>query len=64
MVSNEQTGTRIDEVANGIYRISTRLDVIPGGFTFNSYLIVDDEALLFHTGYRKLFAVTIEAIAK
>ncbi len=37
----------------GIYRICTPLDVIPGGFTFNSYLIADDEPLLFHTGYRK-----------
>ncbi len=51
----QETGTRIDEVAAGIYRICTPLDVIPGGFTFNSYLIADDEPLLFHTGYRKLF---------
>lgn len=56
------TGTRVDEVARGIYRISTRLDVIPGGFTFNSYLVDDDEPLLFHTGYRRLFAATREAI--
>ena len=62
MITNRETGTRVDEVAAGIYRISTRLDVIPGGFTFNSYLITDDEPLLFHTGYRKLFPVTLEAI--
>jgi hypothetical protein len=35
-----------------------------GGFTFNSYLLADDELLLFHTGYRKLFPVTLQAIAK
>jgi len=64
MTTNTQTGTRVDEVANGIYRISTPLDVIPGGFTFNSYLVVDDEPLLFHTGYRKLFPITLEAIGK
>ena len=58
------TNTRVDEVAAGIYRISTPLDVIPGGFTFNSYLIDDDEPALFHTGYRKLFPVTLEAISK
>ena len=44
------------------YRICTPLDVIPGGFTFNSYLVADDEPLLFYTGYRKLFPVTLEAI--
>jgi flavorubredoxin len=56
--------TRIDEVASGIYRICTPLDVIPGGFTFNSYLVVDDEPVLFHTGYRSLFPSTLAAIEK
>ena len=37
---------------------------LPGGFTFNSYLIADDEPLLFHTGYRKIFPITLEAIKK
>lgn len=64
MIANQETGTRVDEVASGIYRISTPLDVIPGGFSFNSYLVVDDEPLLFHTGYRKLFPITLEAIGK
>jgi len=64
MVVDQETGTRVDEVAAGIYRVSTQLDVIPGGFTFNSYLVVDDEPLLFHTGYRKLFPVIAEAIGK
>ena len=61
-MTNHQTGTRVDEIAGGIYRICTPLDVIPGGFTSNSYLIDDEEPLLFHTGYRKLFSVTVEAI--
>lgn len=64
MVTNPETGTHVDEVAAGIYRICTPLDIIPGGFTFNSYLILDDEPLLFHTGYRKIFPVTLEAIQK
>ena len=63
MIVNKQSGTTIDEVASGIYRISTPLDVIPGGFTFNSYLVADDEPVLFHTGYRKIFQLTSEAIA-
>src|SRR5262245_56448629 len=48
LITNDETGTRIDEVAAGVYRICTPLDVIPGGFTFNSYLLADDEPLLFH----------------
>jgi len=64
MITNDVTGTRVDEIADGIYRICTPLDVIPGGFTFNSYLIADDEPLLFHTGYRKLFPITAEAVGK
>ncbi len=64
MITNQQTGTQIDEVGASIYRISTPLDVIPGGFTVNSYLIDDEEPLLFHTGYRKLFSLNLEAIEK
>ena len=64
MIASKETDTRVDEVAAGIYRISTPLDVIPGGFTFNSYLIADDEPLLFHTGWRKVFPATLEAIGK
>lgn len=64
MISNSVSGTRVDEVADGIYRICTPLDVIPGGFTFNSYLIADDEPVLFHAGFRKLFALTAEAVGK
>jgi flavorubredoxin len=64
MITNRATGTRIDEVARGIYRVHTPLDVIPGGFSVNSYLIADDEPLLFHAGYRKLGPCTMEAIGK
>ncbi len=64
MIASKETVAHVDEVAANIYRISTTLDVIPGGFTFNSYLIADDEPLLFHTGYRKMFPVTLDAIRK
>lgn len=64
MITNRLTETRVDEVAAGIYRISTPMDILPGGFTFNSYLIVDDEPLLFHAGLKKLFAVTAEAVGR
>jgi flavorubredoxin len=62
-ITNAQSGTNVNEVADGIYRISTPVDAIPGGFTFNQYLIVDDDALLFHMGGRRLFPLVREAVA-
>lgn len=63
-ITNRQSGTNVHEVAENIYRISTPV-VIEGaiGFSFNQYLIVDDEPLLFHTGPRKLFSLVREAVA-
>ena len=56
--------TLIDEIADGIYRLSTFVaDVGPTGFTFNQFLIDDDEPLLFHTGQRMLFDSVSEAVA-
>jgi hypothetical protein len=55
MITNRDSQTRIDEIAGGIYRISTPTTKVPGGFTFNQFLIVDDDPLLFHTGLRQLF---------
>jgi len=64
MVTNPQAGTRVDEIAAGIFRISTPIDFPDGrGFSFNQYLIVDDEPLLFHTGPRRMFPLVSEAIA-
>ena len=63
MITNSASGTSVHEIAEGIHRISTPSSVIPGGFTFNQYLVVDDEPLLFHTGPRKLFPLVREAIA-
>ena len=64
-VTNKESGTNVNEIAAGIYRISTPVgpDFIPGGFTFNQYLIVDDEPLIFHTGLRKMFPLVREAVA-
>src|SRR5688572_5118341 len=54
----------VDEIASGIYRISTFLpEVTPEGFTFNQCLIAADEPLLFHTGPRALFPLVAEAVA-
>ena len=43
MITNPGSKTRVDEVADGIYRINTPVDVVPGGFSFNQYLVVDEE---------------------
>ena len=65
MITNSGSGTNVHEIADGIYRISTPVPPgdIPGGFSFNQYLVVDDEPLLFHAGLRHLFPVVSEAIA-
>jgi flavorubredoxin len=64
-ITNTQSGTRIDEIADGIYRISTPVppSTIPGGFTFNQFLVADEEPLLFHTGPRGIFSLVREALA-
>ena len=63
-LTNRQSGTNVQEVADGIYRINTPV-VIPGGggFSFNQYLIMDDDPLLFHTGPRKMFPLVRDAVA-
>lgn len=56
--------TRIDEIASGIYRLSTFIaEAPPAGFTFNQYLIDADEPLLFHCGGRSLFPLVSAAVA-
>jgi len=64
MVTNPQSGTNVHEIAEGIYRINTPIDIPggPGGFNFNQYLIVDDRPLLWHTGPRRLFPLVHEAV--
>lgn len=64
MITNSQSRTNIQEIADGIYRINTPVSVPigPGQFSFNQYLVVDDEPLLFHTGPRRLVALVQEAI--
>ena len=65
MITTQTSGTNLNEVAPGIYRINTPIQ-IPGGpsFNFNQYLVADDQPLLFHTGPRRLFPLVAEAIGK
>ncbi len=64
MITNVETSTRVDEIAADIYRISTPTTKLPGGFSFNQYLVVDDAPLLFHTGPRGTFALVRDAIER
>jgi flavorubredoxin len=64
MITNPQARTNVHEIADGIYRINTPIDFPDGqGFSFNQYLVVDDEPLLFHTGPRRMFPLVREAMA-
>jgi flavorubredoxin len=57
--------TRTDEIADGIYRLSTFVpEVTPDGFTFNQFLVKAAEPLLFHTGPRALFGSVSQAVAR
>ncbi|GIL00918.1 MAG: hypothetical protein BroJett030_08170 [Alphaproteobacteria bacterium] len=58
--------TRIDEIADGIYRLSTFVPDIapPAGFTFNQFLVLGDEPLMFHTGLRRMFSSNLDAVRR
>jgi flavorubredoxin len=58
--------TRIDEIAAGLFRFSTFVPHIapPAGFTFNQFLVLGQEPLLFHLGHRKTFPLTAAAVSR
>lgn len=62
MITDPQSGTNVREIADGIYRINTPVQLPVGAFSFNQYLIVDDRPLIFHTGPRRMFPLVREAI--
>ncbi len=63
-IIDDVTGTTLAEIGQGLFRVSTPVspEIMPGGFTFNQFLLVDDDPLLFHTGPRRLFPATLKAI--
>jgi len=57
--------TRVDEIAERIYRLSTFLPAVgPSGFTFNQFLVDAEQPLLFHCGQRALFPSVSRAAAR
>lgn len=54
--------TTVTEIATDTYRISTFH--FEAGIQFNQFLIVDEQAFLMHTGFRKMFAQTLAGVSK
>ena len=57
--------TRVSEIAQRIYRLSTFLPAVgPSGLTFNQFLVDAEQPLLFHCGQRALFPAVSRAAAR
>jgi flavorubredoxin len=58
--------TRTTEIAEGVYRLSTLVPEVapPAGFTFNQFLLIADEPLLFHCGHRGMFESISTAVRR
>ena len=54
--------SKVTEIARDVYRISTFNPDF--GIQFNQFLIKDDEPFIMHTGLKKMFEITREAVAK
>ena len=53
--------SKVTEIARDVYRISTFNPDF--GIQFNQFLIKDDEPFIMHTGMKKMFPITREAVA-
>ncbi|MGI8835994.1 MAG: MBL fold metallo-hydrolase [Pyrinomonadaceae bacterium] len=53
--------SKVMEIAPEVYRISTFHPDF--GIQFNQFLIKDDEPFIMHTGLKKMFSITREAVA-
>jgi flavorubredoxin len=59
------TETRTSEIADGVYRFSTAVTGIgPEPFTFNQFLLLADEPMLFHLGHRQMFGSISAAVER
>jgi flavorubredoxin len=58
--------TQIDEIGAGLFRFSSFVPHIapPAGFTFNQFLVMGEEPLLFHLGHRKMFPMIVAAVSR
>ena len=57
--------TTTTEIAPDIFRLSTLVaEAAPGGFSFNQFLVRDEQPFLFHTGMRQLYPLVSAAVAR
>jgi flavorubredoxin len=57
--------TTVEEIAAGIFRLSTWISgITEHGFTFNQFLLVGEQPFLFHCGMRQLFPLVSQAIGR
>jgi hypothetical protein len=61
-----QMDVKVDEIGDQIYRVSMFMPHVrpPSGLTFNEFVVLADEPLLFHCGHRKLFPEVSAAVAR
>jgi flavorubredoxin len=65
MTTSHVSDTRLDEIADGVYRVSTLVPGIgPTGFSFNQFLIDAEQPLLFHTGHRSMLPGVAAQVAR
>jgi flavorubredoxin len=55
---------RIDEITDGIYRISTTIEGEAYAFQFNQFLIDDERPALIHTGMHGMYEGVRDAVAE
>ena len=55
---------RVDEIVNGIYRISTTTASGEAAFQFNQFLIDDERPALVHTGLHQMYEDVHAAVAQ
>ncbi len=53
--------SKVNEIAPDVFRISTFHPDY--GIQFNQFLVRDEEPFLMHTGFKKMFALTLEGVA-
>ena len=54
--------TKIDEIAPDLFRLSVYVPDFD--MQFNHFLVRDEEPLLFHTGFKRMFPILRDAVAK
>ena len=54
--------TRVDEISDGIFRLSTF--VPDANIMFNQFVVHAEEPLIFHTGLRALYPLVAEAVGR